>query len=213
MAVYFEEPEAVKARESGMPEEAMWEGFFNPPATLAALGLTPQCCDAVEFGCGYGTFTLPAARIVSGTVYAFDIEPEMTECTIARAQAAGLPNIITCLRDFMAEGTGLTDASIDYAMLFNILHCEGPESLLQEARRVVRWGGTLGLMHWNYDATTPRGPSMAIRPRPEQCRSWAENAGFTLLPPGVVNLPPYHYGMVFRKQGARQDQPEDHCAG
>jgi hypothetical protein len=54
-------------------------------------------------------------------------------------------------------------------------------------------------MHWNYDATTPRGPSMDIRPRPEECRDAAIAAGFHLLLPGIINLPPYHYGMVLSK--------------
>lgn len=186
----------MKTRESGMPDEGMWSSFFDAPAVLAAVGLTPDCGDVVEFGCGYGTFTLPAARIVRGTVYALDIEPEMVESTIAKAMTAGLSNIAATRRDFVNEGTGLPGASVDFAMLFNILHCEAPGILLNEARRVLRPGGRLGIIHWNYDPTTPRGPSMSIRPRPEQCLAWAEQAGFCLRPPGIVDLPPYHYGMA-----------------
>lgn len=37
---------------------------------------------------------------------------------------------------------------------------------------------------------------MDIRPRPEQCRDWAVREGFRLMPPGILNLPPYHYGMT-----------------
>ena len=40
---------------------------------------------------------------------------------------------------------------------------------------------------------------MSIRPRPEQCRDWAEQVGFQLLPPGLIDLPPYHYGFVFER--------------
>jgi len=40
---------------------------------------------------------------------------------------------------------------------------------------------------------------MNIRPQPEQCRGWAEDAGFRLLAPGLVDLPPYHYGMVLER--------------
>jgi len=54
----------MKARESGMPEETMWQGFFDPPAILAKMGLTPQCGKAVDFGCGYGTFAIPRCRQV-----------------------------------------------------------------------------------------------------------------------------------------------------
>ena len=185
----------MKTRESGMPDEEMWAGFFDPPRILAKLGLTAGCGDIVEFGCGYGTFTIPAARIVSGTVHAIDIEPEMIEATRARAAAQGVTNIRFCLRDFVADGAGLPDRSVEYAMLFNILHAERPARLLREAHRLLAPGGKLGIIHWRYDPSTPRGPSMAIRPRPEQCQAWAQEAGFHISPSGIIDLPPYHYGM------------------
>ena len=50
-------------------------------------------------------------------------------------------------------------------------------------------------IHWNYDPTTPRGPSMSIRPRPEVCRQWLNQAGFTVSGQ-IVNLPPVHYGIL-----------------
>lgn len=184
----------MKIRDSGMPGEAVWKGFFDPEAVLAKLGLRPSCGDALEFGCGYGTFTIPAARIVSGTVHALDIDPAMVEAVRRRAAEAGLRNVRPALRDFMAEASGLADCSVDYAMVFNILHGEEPVVLLREARRNLRPGGIAGIMHWIHDASTPRGPVLAIRPRPEQCRKWAEEAG---LEPdgGVIDLPPYHFGL------------------
>jgi SAM-dependent methyltransferase len=180
-----------------MPDEAMWAGFFEPGAVLRKLGLSPASGDVVDFGCGYGTFTIPAARIASGLVHALDVEADMVRATQERAEAEKLRNVRVSLRDFVADGSGLPPASVDYVMLFNILHAEKPEVLLEEARRILAPVGILGIIHWNYDPTTPRGPSMDIRPRPEQCRQWAEQGGFRLLPPGLVQLPPYHYGMAF----------------
>ncbi|MGC8561192.1 MAG: hypothetical protein ACP5O1_11005 [Phycisphaerae bacterium] len=55
----------MKTRESGMPEEQMWASFFSPAQTLAKLGLTGLCRDVADFGCGYGTFAIPAAKVVS----------------------------------------------------------------------------------------------------------------------------------------------------
>ncbi len=91
----------------------------------------------------------------------------------------------------------LSGNSVDHALLFNILHADERLTMLKEARRVLAAGGKLAVIHWNYDPSTPRGPSMSIRPRPDECHSWAEQVGFVLLPPGLIDLPPYHYGFVF----------------
>jgi len=67
----------MKVRDSGMSDEEMWSGLFDPAKVLAIFSLGVGVQDLVEFGCGYGTFTLAAAAIASGTVHALDIEPEM----------------------------------------------------------------------------------------------------------------------------------------
>lgn len=187
----------MKTRESEMPKDSVWSGFFRPEEVLQKLGLQPDSGDVVDFGGGYGTFSIPAAKIIQGTVHALDIEPEMVAAT--KAKAGHLRNVRVYHRDFVVAGSGLPDSSVGYAMLFNILHCEQPLVLLKEAWRVLVPGGTLAVMHWNHDPATPRGPSMGIRPRPEQCRAWAIEAGF--MPSGAqwVELPPYHYGMTFTK--------------
>ena len=69
----------MKIYDSSMPEENVWNSFFNEPLILSKLQLTSGCKDVVEFGCGYGTFTIPAARIITGSVFAMDIEQEMLD--------------------------------------------------------------------------------------------------------------------------------------
>lgn len=190
----------MKTRESGMPENATWDTFFDAEATLTALGLTADTGDAVDFGCGYGTFALPAARRIQGVLHGFDIEKEMIAECEDRAQREGIHNIRFERRDFVAKGTGLPDESVEFVMLFNILHAENPLGLLAEARRILAPGGRVAVNHWSYDPTTPRGPSMSIRPRPQDCRRWLIEAGFT-VGDEIINLPPYHYGLVGRKRG------------
>ena len=189
----------MKVRESGIPEEELWATFFNPEVIFDKLNLTSANISVVEYGCGYGTFTVPAAKRISGYLYAFDMEPEMIEATQAKVETVGLTNVRVIQRDIVANGTGIPDSNADYVMLFNILHTDHPLGLLQEAFRILAPGGKVGIIHWNYDPATPRGPSMEIRPRPEQCRSWIEQSGFRVLHPGILDLPPYHYGIVAKK--------------
>lgn len=187
----------MKVRESGMPEENMWEDFFSPDDILKTMGITHKIGNVAEFGCGYGTFTIPTAEIVRGKVYAMDIEPEMIEATKRKAEDNKLSNVETMLRDFVSDGSGLEDESVDYVMLFNILHAEEPHKLIREAYRILRPNGKLGVIHWNYDSTTPRGPPMGIRPKPEQVIGWAIDADFNN--PIRYDLKPYHYGVVLTK--------------
>ena len=196
----------MKIRESGMPEREMWEQFFDPRHILTTVGVDKQTMDVVEFGCGYGTFTIPAAKIIKGKIYAFDIEPDMIALTKEEAEKQGLGNVEAIQRDFMTDGSGLPDEIADYVMLFNILHMENPAVLLREVWRIVKPGGRLGIIHWNYDPTTPRGPSMDIRPKPDQCIEWAWRAGFA--DPKQFDLNPHHYGIVMSKKGEVQSSCE-----
>lgn len=189
----------MKVRDSGMPEDERWARFFDPEMILRTFGLDQDVETLVDFGCGYGTFTLAAARLVSGTVHALDIEPEMIETVRAKCLQEGVANARTEVRDFVASGSGLDDNSVDAVLLFNILHHAEPLGLLGEALRILRPGGRLAVIHWNYDPTTPRGPALEIRPRPEQCIEWSKTAGFAFDEGERFDLWPHHYGLLFRK--------------
>ena len=188
----------MKARDSGMPEEQMWASFFDAPRMLAALGFTDVTWNVADFGCGYGTFTIAAASLTNATVFAFDIEREMIEATAHKAQSLGMHNVCAVHRDVIELGSGLADATLAYAMLFNILHAEQPLVLLREVFSTLAPGGKIAVVHWIYDSSTPRGPDLSIRPRPEHSRDWLKESGFELVMP-LVSLPPYHYGIVGRK--------------
>lgn len=192
----------MKIRESGMPPAKLWNSFFDAEKILRQLNLTNACHDIVEFGCGYGTFTIPSARIISGRVYSLEIDPDMIASTAEQVTESGISNVELIHRDFIAAGSGLPDGVMDYAMVFNILHHDNPVGLLREAYRNLGDDGHLGIIHWNFDSDTPRGPPMEIRPRPEQCQQWALKAGFE-VESEVIALPPFHYGIIFvKKTGA-----------
>lgn len=153
----------------------------------------------VEFGCGYGTFTIPAAGRITGKLFAFDIEAEMVAATCQKVTQLGLSSVVARVRDFVVNGTGLADGMVDYAMLFNILHIENPIGLLREAFRVLAPGGSVGMIHWRNDIDTPRGPSQEIRPSPNQCRAWGEQAGLEFVREVPLCCCSWHWGMVMRR--------------
>lgn len=187
----------MKVRDSGMPPQDYWETLFDVPGILDSFGFGPATGDVAELGCGYGTFTLPLARRIGGTVHTLDIEAEMVAVTQQRAAAARLTNVNAELRDVLAGGFGPPAGSCDAALLFNILHAEQPVALLRAARDVVRPGGLVAVIHWRSDIATPRGPSLDIRPRPGQIAAWAAEAGLDADGPGF-DLPPWHYGLKLR---------------
>jgi ubiquinone/menaquinone biosynthesis C-methylase UbiE len=127
-----------------------------------------------------------------------DIQPEMIAATLTATGKAGVANVQPMQRDFVIDGTGLPSHSCDYAMVFNLLHIDDPVALLSEAFRVLMPAGTLGIIHWNVDPATPRGPSMEIRPTPQQCRHWAEEAGFRFVrrEPGIAT---WHWGLLMQR--------------
>ena len=177
-----------------MPPCAQWEQYFEPESVFTRLGLQHIDGDVVEYGCGYGTFTLAIAQRTFGRCCAIDLDAQMTTMVAQRALRLGIENIDCVTRDFVANGSGLADGSQALALLFNILHFEDPVALLREARRVLRDDGQIAVIHWNYDSETPRGPPMAIRPRPENYPNWAAAAGLNCGQ--QIDLPPYHYGFV-----------------
>lgn len=186
-------------RESGMPEQDYWETFFDVPLILERLGINRSLGDVAEIGCGYGTFTIPIAREIAGDLTAFDIDDQMVQCTQNRAKASGNDNVRVFQRDVFDSGLGLLDESQDGVLLFNILHCEEPVRLLQEAVRVLRPGGRIFVIHWRTDIETPRGPSQEIRPSPDSIIRMAGVFAELIAPEQVLNLPPWHYGLTFTK--------------
>jgi SAM-dependent methyltransferase len=192
-------PVERKARESGMPDAPFWESFFDPACVLARLGCAGGTGETVEFGCGYGTFTVPLGRLAAGPVFALDIEPAMVAETARRAADTGLGNVRAEVRDFVAAGCGRPDGSAAHALLFNILHIEDPVGLLREARRALVPGGQMSAIHWRTDIPTPRGPSPAIRPSREQCRAWGEQAGLAFVRYEPLCCCSWHWGLVMRR--------------
>ena len=75
----------MKIRDSGMPDESYWESLFDVPLILSRLGIN-RFHDVAELGCGYGTFSVPISQAIRGTLYTFDVDPQMIARTQSRDQ-------------------------------------------------------------------------------------------------------------------------------
>lgn len=190
----------MKYRESGMPEEHIWDTFFHPSEILSKMAVDDHVNIFLDIGCGYGTFLLPASKIVRNRAIGIDIDEEMIRKCQENAKRDRLTKTEFLSGDMSSAETRTAlekyRNSIDYIALFNILHCENPVALLREAGRILNRTGKIGVIHWKYE-DTPRGPSMDIRPTPDYIITWAADAGLYLE--RQVDLPPYHFGLIFRK--------------
>ncbi len=186
----------MKYRDSGMPEEAFWESLFDVPLILERLGIDAGISSALELGCGYGTFTLPVAARISGVLHTVDVDAAMVRRTRERVAELGVRNVHVAERDVVSEGFGVPAHSQDACLLFNILHGEQPVALLETARAALRDHGRIFVIHWRHDQSTPRGPSLDIRPTPEKCVAWGEEAALRLVSEPAIQLPPYHFGLI-----------------
>lgn len=191
----------MKYRESGMPEEQLWDDFFNPEQILDKMGIDKNIDTLLDIGCGYGTFLIPSANLVRGTVIGIDIEDEMINVCKKKVQNYDLKNVDLLCGDVSTKNISNAlekyKERINYITLFNILHCEQPLELLRKAYQILKMNGKIGVIHWKYEST-PRGPSMEIRPTPETIIEWATKTGFSLE--NFVELPPHHFGLVFIKK-------------
>jgi len=188
----------MKARESGMPEEKMWEQFFDVEKILDELEINNGIQRLVDFGFGYGTFTIPASKKIKGMIYAYDIEDALNKELESKLKINNITNVISFTRDFISSGTDLQNEEVDYVMLFNILHADESIDILKETFRILKKKGRVGVIHWNYDPSTPRGPSMSVRPKPEALKNMLTKAGFSIIKHSI-NLPPYHYGILAQR--------------
>jgi ubiquinone/menaquinone biosynthesis C-methylase UbiE len=120
------------------------EGFRGPRDELVLVGLRAGQV-VLDYGCGAGSYTIPAAQIVGdeGLVYALDIHPLAVEMVEKRAAKESLANVKTIYSD---RATGLPDSSVDVVLLYDVLHAvQDKQPLLQELGRVLKPGGILSL--------------------------------------------------------------------
>jgi ubiquinone/menaquinone biosynthesis C-methylase UbiE len=121
-----------------------WRDRYRNPAKkrLDRLGIK-EGQTVLDFGCGIGSFSIPAARLVGerGKVYALDIHPLAIEAVEKKVRKEGLNNIEIIHSD---RDTGLADESVDVILPYTVLHeVKDKQALLEELHRVLKPDGFL----------------------------------------------------------------------
>jgi SAM-dependent methyltransferase len=187
-----------------MPDSDWWQALWPDPAKVVVeMGVEPGMV-VVDLCCGDGLFTAPLARIAD-RVYAIDIDPRILDFARARAGAVGATNCEFVVADAMTVDTVVPEPA-DYVFLANTFH--GVSDQFGLARAVVaslKPQGQLGIVNWHRlprEETVvlgqPRGPKIEMRIEANDVTAIVEPAG--LLLNRTVELPPYHYGVVFRRR-------------
>jgi ubiquinone/menaquinone biosynthesis C-methylase UbiE len=123
----------------------------NPKKRLDGLGIK-EGQTVLDFGCGPGSYTIPAAVIVGekGKVYALDIHPLAIKAVEKKANKKGLTNIAAILSD---RDTGLPDESVDVILLYDVFHeIKDKQALLKELHRVLKPDGFLSVDDHHFKA-------------------------------------------------------------
>jgi ubiquinone/menaquinone biosynthesis C-methylase UbiE len=109
----------------------------------------------LDFGCGYGMYTIPVARIAGkqGRVYALDKDKAALDALMQKTESAGLKNVkrMETSGDLEIE---LPDESVDGVLLFEVFHsfyfpqAEDRRRLLGEIYRIMKPSAFLSISVW-----------------------------------------------------------------
>jgi SAM-dependent methyltransferase len=188
------------------PDWDWWGRLWPTPGeTLREVGIAPGDSLA-EVGSGNGYFALPAARIAApAPVYAVDLDPSLLAELSHLADQQEIENVVTVECDARSLSERLPQ-TVDVVLVANTFHgIDDPEAFVQQAFEALRPDGRFVVINWadTPRETTridgdPRGPPTEMRlSPPETERAVLDAAAFTRE--RVIELPPYHYALVFER--------------
>ena len=138
----------------------------------------------VDIGCGTGYFTLEAARALGpkGMVYAVDNKEDRLITLKERLVAEGITWVYPLLTDALSMH-GIPDRSADAALLAYVLHeihDMNRAPLIKEIGRILKPGGILTVIEWEYKKM-PSGPPIHRRMPVDKVIEFLNRLGFTML--------------------------------
>lgn len=191
-------------RNTRQPAWDWWGRLWPAPGeTLRTLGIGAGDRLA-EVASGNGYFALPAAALVApAPTYAVDLDDDHLAEIDHLADQQQLETITTVQGDARDLGS-LLPHPVDVVTIANTLHgVDDVASLAREAFAALADDGRLVVVNWHdrpREETTvdgqPRGPPTERRMGPAETVD-AVGDGVAVGVDRRVELPPYHYGLVF----------------
>jgi len=185
-----------------MPTAGWWEALWPDPAgVLAAVGLRFGM-SVIDLCSGDGWFTLQIAK-VARNVSAIDIDPNFLEVARHRLSENGVTNCDFIVGD--AYDIAKLAAPADFVFMANAFHGVRDRSKLSQAVvSALKTGGYFAIVNWHNRPREdtpilgePRGPKTELRMSPEETIKSVEGRGLKFTK--IVEIPPYHYGVVFQR--------------
>lgn len=188
---------------TGMPDPDWWKALWPDPAHVLALVGIESGMEVVDLCCGDGWFTLPIARIARRAV-AIDIDDTLLKTAKRRLEEN---NVRNC--DYR-EGDAydvdhIVPRPVDFVFLANVFHGVPDKLRLSHAvRAILKPAGYFAIINWYARPREetrvlgqPRGPATELRMTPGATIAEVEKSGLKLRNI-IVEVSPYHYGVVFR---------------
>jgi SAM-dependent methyltransferase len=188
-----------------MPDADWWQPLWPDPAkVLAEMGVEPGMV-VIDLCCGDGLFTVPLARTAK-RVYAIDIDPAILDRARARVAEVRAANCEFVVANAMAVDTVVPEP-VDYVFVANTFHgVLDQRGLARVVAARLKPRGQFGIINWHRRPRKetvvlgqPRGPTTEMRMEAGEVTAILEPAGLILN--RTVELPPYHYGVVFKGGG------------
>jgi len=138
-------------------------------------------------------------------VYALDLDADLLGELEHRADQQGIENVVPTHGDARNLPSALP-ARVDTLVVANTLHGVDDQSgFIRQAFRAIEPGGSLLVVNWHdrpRETTTvadePRGPPTTLRMTPAATEDAVLSASELTLD-RQVELPPYHYALVFTR--------------
>ena len=188
---------------TAMPDPDWWQALWpDPRSVLVQMGIEAGMV-VVDLCCGDGLFTAPLCGIAS-RVFAIDIDADMLDRAKTLVADTNPSNCEFIVADAM-NVSAVVPEPVDYVFLANTFHgVPDKTGLARAVAAILKPRGRFGIVNWHRRPRgktlvlgQPRGPKTELRMEPDEVAGTIEPAGLHRF--RTVELPPYHYGAIFKK--------------